>query len=265
MNSRKMALSILIFAAIASILTATGCGNGGLGFITGSGKLETSTFEYSDFTRLEVGSAFEVNVTRADSYSISITADDNLFAYIEVEKSGDTLKIGMKGLRAYRNTTQNATVSLPDLRGLNLSGAVRGRVSGFSFSRPLSLGASGASNLTLDDLKAGNTEFEISGASKVSGSITMADGKLDLSGASQVELKGSAANISIEASGASGVKLDGLSVANANANLSGASNATVNASGRLDVDLSGASKFYYLGNPTLGDINTSGASSISRK
>ncbi len=265
MNIWKTALSIPIFAAIVSILSATGCDSDGLGIVTGSGKLETRTFEYSDFVRLEVGSAFEVNVIRADSHSISITADDNLFEYIEVAKNGDTLQIGTKGRRAYRNSTLKASVSLPDLRGLSLSGAARGKVSSFSFSHPLSLKASGASNLTLDDLKTGNTEFQISGASKVSGTITMADSKLDVSGASQIELKGAATDVSIEASGASSIKLADLSVADASANLSGASNATVNATGRLDIDLSGASKFYYLGNPTLGKINTSGGSSINRK
>lgn len=265
MNTQKMALSVLVFAATVSILTVAGCDNGGLGSITGSGELETRIFEYSDFSRLEVGGSFEVSVARADSYSISITADDNLFPYIEVQKSGDTLKIGLKGLRSYRNTTERATVSMPDLRGLNISGASKGKVSSFSSSHSLSFEASGASNLTLDDLKAGNTEFAISGASRVSGSITMSDSKLNLSGAGQIELEGSAANVSIEASGASGAMLDGLSVVNASANLSGASNATVNISGRLDVDLSGASKFYYLDNPTLGKINVSGGSSISRK
>jgi len=48
-------------------------------------------------------------------------------------------------------------------------------------------------------------------------------------------------------------------------NLSGASDATINASGRLDGDLSGASKLSYVGNPTLGSINTSGGSTISQK
>lgn len=44
--------------------------------------------------------------------------------------------------------------------------------------------------------------------------------------------------------------------------LSRASIATVNASGRLDVDASGASQVKYLGSPTLGTIDLSGGSSI---
>ena len=46
--------------------------------------------------------------------------------------------------------------------------------------------------------------------------------------------------------------------------LSGASDGTVNLTGTLDADVSGASKLRYYGNPTMGDIETSGASSIKK-
>ena len=43
---------------------------------------------------------------------------------------------------------------------------------------------------------------------------------------------------------------------------SGASTAIVNVSGRLDAEASGASKVEYLGEPTLGNIDESGASRV---
>jgi hypothetical protein len=54
-------------------------------------------------------------------------------------------------------------------------------------------------------------------------------------------------------------------VLNANIHLSGSSTATVAPTGRLDVDASGASHVYYLGDPTLGKIDTSGSSTVERK
>ena len=114
-------------------------------------------------------------------------------------------------------------------------------------------------------MKTGNTNFMLSGASKASGSIEMADGRFDLSGASSLELEGSANDIDIEASGASHVQLSNFSIVNVEINLSGASDATINARGRLEGDLSGASKLSYMGNPTLGNISTSGSSTISQR
>lgn len=40
---------------------------------------------------------------------------------------------------------------------------------------------------------------------------------------------------------------------------------TSNLEGRLDAEVSGASSLQYLGDPTMGDINTSGASTINKK
>jgi hypothetical protein len=53
-----------------------------------------------------------------------------------------------------------------------------------------------------------------------------------------------------------------FTVDNAFVDLSGASRASLDIEGRLDVDLSGASLLEYKGNPSLGEIDLSGASSI---
>ena len=93
----------------------------------------------------------------------------------------------------------------------------------------------------------------------------MANCDLVVSGASTVDLTGSAADVSIEASGASKIRLADLPVNNARVDISGASNATVNARGRLDGSLSGGSVLYYRGNPTLGTLEASGGSRIEKK
>ena len=78
-------------------------------------------------------------------------------------------------------------------------------------------------------------------------------------------MEGSASNIVVDASGVSRVKLAAFPVSNADVTLSGASSGTVNLDGILDADLSGASKLSYIGEPTMGIINTSGASTVSEK
>jgi hypothetical protein len=46
---------------------------------------------------------------------------------------------------------------------------------------------------------------------------------------------------------------------------SGASHVTVQPAGRLDVEASGASHVDYIGTPTLGRVQTTGASSINQR
>jgi len=115
------------------------------------------------------------------------------------------------------------------------------------------------------DMSAGDIRFNISGASRVTGDITAGDADFDISGASTVELQGSGSNIVVDASGASHAKLADFPVNNANVKLGGASNGTVNLDGRLDANLSGASRLSYIGEPTMGTINTSGGSILSEK
>jgi hypothetical protein len=88
---------------------------------------------------------------------------------------------------------------------------------------------------------------------------------LDLSGGSRASVSGSGEDIAIDASGGSGADLASFNVMNANVVASGGSQVTVNVSGTLNVDASGGSQVSYLGNPTLGVIDTSGGAQVLSK
>jgi hypothetical protein len=141
--------------------------------VTGSGRLRTALYDHTNFIRLSVHRAFEVDITKADFYSVSITADDNLFDHIVVEKTGESLHIGMKPASTFVRATLKAAVTMPDLKALNLTGASKGKISGFSFPHPVNFGLSGGSDLMLEAMETGDTEFKMSGASRVSGIIKM--------------------------------------------------------------------------------------------
>ena len=266
MSTRKSVVCIALVVVISVLTFVSGCGYGFGPTVNGSGKLAAWDFDYRDFTKIEAGYAFSIDVVRADSYLVRVTIDDNLYEHLDISKQGDTLYLRLKPNYNYNNVTRKATISLPDLEKVGLSGASQADVgSRFSSSHTVDFELSGASRVDIDDMKAGNTNFGLSGASKASGSIEMANGRFDLSGASSLELAGTADDIDVQASGASHVELADFSVVDADINLSGASDATINASGRLDGNISGASRITYLGNPTLGSVSASGGSTISQK
>jgi hypothetical protein len=113
-------------------------------------------------------------------------------------------------------------------------------------------------------LIAGDASFRLSGASFASGSVQVFDCEMDISGASTIAFVGSGNDLSADVSGASRLSLEGFKVNNARVDLSGASTGTVNLTGTLDASASGASHLRYVGDPTLGDIDTSSSSSVSR-
>jgi len=158
----KTIVAVFMVALLIPIMSA-GCED----VVKGSGDLETKQYDFGDFDRVDVGYAFKVEIDQSSSYSISITADDNLFEYIQVAKEGETLKIGLKRTINLGSVTLKAEVTLPQLRSLEFSGATRGIVSDFSSTENLDVQVSGASSLDLVDISAGDIKFEVSGASKV--------------------------------------------------------------------------------------------------
>jgi hypothetical protein len=229
--------------------------------------MKTEQMDFRDFNRVDAGHACEVEVIRSDSYSVSVTAGDNMIKSIKVVKEGETLKI-RRTLSLFRGLipgTFKVKITMPVLEGLDLSGASKGTISGFASGNSFSTNSRGASSLDILNMSAGDVKFQLTGASKVTGQVKAAGAEFNLSGASRVELQGSANNIVIDAAGGSHVDLASFHVASANVKLRGASHSTLDIDGQLDANLSGASKLYWLGKPVMGDIKTAGASTISRK
>jgi len=216
------------------------------GVLTGSGNLETEEYAFANFTRVEVSSAFVFEIKQSGSYGINVTADDNVIDYVQVTQDGQTLKISVGGApRSFRLVTLKVSVTMPELSRLAVSGACSGTVSNFNSTEAVSIA--------------------VSGASRVTGDITAADIGFDVSGASTVQLEGSADDMVAVVSGACTFNLDDFTVSNANVNISGASTGTINLDGRLDANVSGASTLLYIGDPLMGTINVSGASTLRKK
>jgi len=257
----RKAIIPIILAAVALF---SGCGT------TGLGNIITEEKEFTDFTRVEVEGTFEVEITQSESFSVIVSSDENFSDYVAVSRERETLRIYLNPRHTFTDFTLQARIlkariTMPALRGLRLSGASKGTVAGFKSPQDFGVDISGASSLDMDDIEVADAEFKISGASKVSGSIGADDTEFEVSGASEVELKGSADNTILNASGSSQVNLTDFPLDNANIKLSGASEATLNAKGRLDCALSAASSLYFLGNPTMGNIRVTGASTIKHR
>jgi hypothetical protein len=194
--------------------------------IEGSGNVVTRNFDFSDFTAVDVGGGFKVEITQSSSFSVRITADNNTFDYIDVYKTDETLIIGMKSGFSFRSVTLKTQISMPNLYALVLSGGTQGTAKEFTSTREFNLALSGGSNL---------------------------------------ELEGAASNINFVATGGSRSDLSDFPVHNASVVLSGGSQATINMDGTLNANLSGGSQLQYIGTPTMGDISLSGGSTITKK
>jgi len=245
LGKRKALSSLLIVIIVAAVVVAV-LGVALVYFFLLPGTLKTEEMEFTGFTAVEVGDAFEVSITQSSSYSIIITADEKIIDNVEVTQTENTLKVGLEPGSYLGNLVRKAEITMPELDSLIISGATSGTAEGFSSSNPFVLALSGASFLQITDINVGDMEIEVSGASSLTAS-------------------GTASDLIALVSGASNVDMSDFPVSDADVNIIGASRTTINLDGTLDAEVSGASTLEYIGEPIMGDINSSGASTIKKK
>lgn len=212
------------------------------GQVKGSGDIITIDYSFANFTRIEASNAFLLTVRQADSFFVQLHVDDNLSKYLEVNKNGSWIEVGLDDGKSYTDVHLTAIVHMPNINYLKGSGACDIELDGFASESDFMM--------------------ELSGASDFSGNLDADECEIYVSGASTVNLNGSCNELFLEASGASNLNMGDFIVGTANFLLSGASDGTVHVTDNMDVSISGASTLRYYGDPQLGNINISGASDL---
>jgi hypothetical protein len=231
--------------------------------------MATRDFDLKGFTRVKVGWAFDVDIVQGNAYKVSVDTDS--FQNIMVETEGDTLRIGYHGIPwmdwiATFGEKPSVRITMPDLNEIIVSGASEAKTVNFQSSHDFQARLTGACRLEVRNMAAAAMRINVVGASKVTGDIKVSGGtQFDLTGASSVELAGSTGILTLSATGACHAELERFAVQSADIKLQGASTAAVNITGKMNASLTGASNLRWVGNPVMGDIRTSGASTLRKK
>jgi hypothetical protein len=224
--------------------------------------MNSQRFDFSGFTRVRIERALSIDILRADAYSVTIGDD---FSRIRMEVIADTLCIDRRGMDWF-HARPHVVITMPVLREVTLGGASHAKVIGFQSNDNLAVKLSGACQMEMNTISAGNIKMDISGASNLSGDITYSGEALfKVSGASRVVLQGSGNTGRLDFSGASQARLGNLALHDVFLKLSGASSAQVQASHHMNIDLSGASRVEYSGNAIIQTMQVAGASVIHKK
>ncbi|MBP7866588.1 MAG: DUF2807 domain-containing protein [Acidobacteria bacterium] len=235
---KGMLLGIVLFAMVL----LSGCE---LVAIQGKGPVVAKEYPLAGFSGVDVSNAMKVVVKKGERFQVTVRIRQNLLPYLEVDKRGDVLHVGMQSGHNYSNLGAEVLVVMPELRSFTLSGACEGVLEG--------------------EWQVPDIQVSLSGASSLKGTVAAEDGKIEVSGASSVALNGSARSLVAEASGASRLDMRGFTVDRLRVELSGASHGEMQVVKSLDAEASGASSFDYTGDPSIERSDTSGASSINRR
>ncbi|WAC12196.1 head GIN domain-containing protein [Dyadobacter pollutisoli] len=201
----------------------------------------TRTYDFKNFDELEMGSAFRVNVVEGAAFAVSATGELNDLDDLEVFVQDGKLVARYNNSWKSHRKAMDIDITMPDIAGVDFSGAVSASIEGFE---------------NLPEL-----EFELSGASKCDFEGSVRNLKLDLSGASRLDLFGDGKFMDGELSGASQLNAFDWAAEESDLDVSGASDARVWVSRLLDVDASGASSVRYKGSPVV-EKKVSGGSTV---
>lgn len=201
----------------------------------------------SSFNRIEVHGSMKVNISQGDVPKVQIEADENLIDYIEVNQEGDLLVIKTK-----------------DRYNLDPTGDMRVYVTAPLFR---SVDVSGACDI-IGQTKINNSEkmdLRVSGAGEIKLDVDAPALDVRLSGSGSINLKGETKDLLLEISGAANAHCYDLLSENTKVVISGAGDAEVYASVKLDARVSGAGAVTYKGEAREVNQNVSGAGSVKKK
>lgn len=199
-------------------------------------------FAVTEFDRLEMGDAFNINVEQGNFFEVTVRGDRRNVDDLTVKKEGSTLVIRYDDNRNRRHDTY-ITITMPAITAVNFSGASDSRISGFYDLESFEIYLSGASVSQLD--------------------IDAAQLDAVLSGASYLNIRGEGEMMDAKLSGASTLKAFHFPVSEADVTASGASDAQLTVSNTLNAAASGASDIRYRGNPSV-TADVSGGSTVNQ-
>jgi hypothetical protein len=174
---------------------------------------------------------------------LTINADEAIMPYIVTNVSNNELEIKMKDEKTVSSSTSPVyTLTVKDMSHIDVSGAA---------------------HIELPSLKTDTLDIKVSGGSHINGTLDVATLAVRASGANAIELNGKADMQKITLEGAA--KFDGSNLTGKEADLeiSGASNVTLNVTDAIDGAVSGMSTISYRNNPVM-KATASGMSSINK-
>lgn len=229
----------------------------------------------SSFRGVDAGSVFEIELTKSQSYSLSIQTEPELFQFIESEVDNGILSLEIDGKRLpkmYRNNMPKIKVfiSSPNIEIVELSGVATLSSNGNFTSDVIKISLSGASKIYSFDCASSESYIELSGASFMQLSVKSDKAVYDVSGASSAKISQHVKKVILEASGASKVSLKGegsdiyadvsgtssvdaydINFRKAEIDISGVSRLVLGVSESLSIEASGTSSVKYRGNPRI--------------
>jgi hypothetical protein len=229
---------ILTFIAVA-ITFATGFSRGP--------EVTSETRNVSGFNRISFGISGDLLINIGPEFKVVLEGDKSWLEDIETEVSGSKLVIKKDNWHSHGNEKVTVYITLPELRGLGVSGSGKAEIR--------------------DVLKAEDLDFSVSGSGKIqTGDMTVDDLDVGISGSGDVIIGGSGEvkNADVSISGSGSYVGESLVIENGDFSISGSGSCRCNVTANLKASVSGSGNIIYSGSPRM-DARVSGSGRVRSK
>ncbi|HXX86352.1 MAG TPA: head GIN domain-containing protein [Casimicrobiaceae bacterium] len=236
---RSLFVAALVAAAVAAAPVA-------------AAELVREARPLSGFSRIEIDGQADVTLRQGTSEGVTIEAPAQMMSRIRTEIRDRTLIVTPEGQHHWWDWVM-------------AGGSTRSPRISIDFIRLERIDAAGAVKLSADTIKADDLRLDLAGACTLRvADLQAARLRLDGSGAVKAELSGKVVTQYVDLSGAGSYQAAELASDNAVLRVSGAGKAMVNVATKLKVEVAGAGKVDYIGDPTV-EQQVSGVAKITRR
>lgn len=192
--------------------------------ITASGNYVTKSFETGDFSAVQAYACCDISFTQGET-GVSVHTSDNIAEHLDISTDADgLLKIAPKDGYSFKNVKKlDIRLSSPTLNGLYIKGAADFKIEDGLVTDRLEVYVSGAGDISIDGLRAGDVRINISGAGDIDiDNLDCTSVSVEIKGAGDCELEGRADRADISIKGAGDVDISDLKAADVNTSVKGA-------------------------------------------
>lgn len=269
-----MKRNILIIAAAIISMTLNACTINldgetlGGKTIKGDGNIITRNINVTAFNEISTSLPATVNFTIADSYSCTVSVDENLFDYLDIKVKDNELLMGKR--KEDRNTNLKATqfvieVTAPSLKDINLAGSGSFNANSPLEAEKLEVNLAGSGDIVFHEtVTVGEAELNVAGSGDLVCNELISD-KLDCNIAGSGDLKvvgGTVREAEAGVAGSGDIVLT-CDIENLDANIAGSGDIKARVSGKLTYGIIGSGEIGYYGNPVV-EGDKAGRGSVTR-
>lgn len=269
-----MKRNILIIAAVIISMTLNACTINmdgetlGGKTIKGDGNIITRNIDVTAFNEISTSLPATVNFTIADSYSCTVSVDENLFDYLDIKVKDNELLMGKR--KEDRNTNLKATqfvieVTAPSLKDINLAGSGTFNANSPLEAEKLEANLAGSGDIVFHKtVTAQKVELNVAGSGDLVCNELVAD-DLDCNIAGSGDLKvvsGTVREAEAGVAGSGDIVLT-CEIENLDANIAGSGDIKARVNGKLTYGIIGSGDIDYYGNPVV-EGDKAGRGSVTR-